>query len=251
MNNRNKPQNLSFLKICSFFFLTICLLTSCEQKSNNASLNEKFIDIYKIEINTKLEELNYVTNINPAKYKKGNSEIIEIQSRFNSIYNLIEKENHNIKPLLTEINNLIEKYCKLSSLKKIEIILNTNIDLIDNNELQILVLELNSSIISQLRYDIDRNDYKINKIFACVVPEKREIKLGETYKAVVMLVGVDSTSLPEITYENKSKKIKVKNSIIEIKGEKRGRFETKGEMRLKSESGVIHFYPFKFEIEVK
>lgn len=253
MNNRKRTQKLSSMKLIYLTLLTILLLSSCEQNSNKkASLNEELIDIYKMEIKMKLEDAKRLTEINPIKFKESYYEAKEIQSKFDSIYSLIEKNDLNINPLLKVIYDQTKKHYTYNTAKKIEIVLNANTTNIDSKELQTILLDLNSIIISQIQSDVDILDFKFNKICVVVLPEERVIKLGDTYKAYALIGAVDSTAIPTFTYENQSKQIKSTYGSIQIKSEKRGKFKSKGEMKLISNhDGTIYRFPFKFNYEVK
>jgi len=200
----------------------------------------------------KLEDAKKSTEINPMKYMESYWRIKEVQRKFDSIYSLIEKNNLNINPLLKEIYDQTRQHYKYNTAKKIEILLNTNTTNIDSKELQTILLELNSTIISQIHFDVDITDYKFNKIGVYVLPKEKVIKLGDTYKAYALIGAADSTSLPSITYEDQSKQLKTTSRLIQIKGEKRGKFKSRGEMKLISNyDGTIHSYPFVFNYEVK
>lgn len=253
MNNKNKTRKSFSLKLFLCCLTITVFFSSCEQNSNRyVSLNEKFIEIYKLDIKMKLADVKRSMEINPAKYRKSYYETKGIQSQFDSIYNLIEKDNFDFKPLLNQIFEQSKKHYRYKTAKKLECILNMNTTAIDKKELQSILLELNSTIITEIHYDVGFTDYRFNKISVFVIPEKRDIKLGETYKANVIIGGVDTTALPVITYEDQSKQLKSTYHIIQIKGEKRGKFESKGEMNLISNyDGFVHKFLFKFNYEVK
>jgi|GEM_PF-2422352 len=253
MKNINKTRNSFSIKLIFFSLVTVLFLISCEQNSNkNESLNEKLINIYKLEIKTKLAEIEELIKINPPKYLESFHEIQGVQLKFDSIYRLIEENNLNIHFLLKEIYDQTKNHYKYNTANKIDAILNTNTTSIDSKELQTILLELNSTIISQIRDDVGRTDYKFNKIDIFVIPEERVIKVGETYKGHVVIGAVDSTALPTISYEDQSKQLKSGFRLIEIKGEKKGKFKSKGEINLfVTDDGIENKYPFEFEYEVK
>jgi hypothetical protein len=239
------------MKLFLFSLIAALFLCSCEQNSNE-SLNEKFINIYKMEIKMKLSEMKELTVINPVKYMESYSEIKEVQRKFDLIYSLVEKNDLNINSLLKEIYNQTKKHYKYNMAKKLDIILNTNTNAIKRKELEFILLELNSTIISQIHDDVDRTDYKFNKINVFVIPEKKVIKLGDTYKAYTVIGAIDTTAIPTITYENQSRQLESSSWIIQIKGEKRGKFISKGNLELtRSEDGIKKMFPFEFEFEVK
>jgi len=252
MDIRIKTLNLFSFKLTSIIILTVLFLCSCEHNSNkNMSLNEKFIDIYKLDIKMKNNEMSELYEVNPMKYKEALFEIKGVQHKFDSIYNLVEEDNLNINPLLKEIYDQTKKYYQFNTAKKIELLLNTNTTVIDKVELQTMLLELNSTIISQIRCGLyKKSDYIFNKIKVIVIPEEREIKLGDTYKAFVVIAGVDTTALPLITYENQSNQIKSKYNTLQIKTEKKGKFKYKGVVNLMAnEEKKENKYPFEFEFE--
>jgi hypothetical protein len=253
MNNRNKTRNLFYIKLILYSLVMALSLSSCEQTSNNnVSLNDKFIDIYKMDIKMKLADLKDLTANNEMKYKSSYIETLVIQSKFDSIYSLIEENNLNIYPLLKEISTLTKKNYRYKTAKKIEIILNTNITAIDKKELQSILLELNSSIITQLRYDIDLTNLKVNRISILVAPEEKEVKLGEIYKARIIIAAVDSTNPPYIAYRNQTIKMTDGVGHLQIKAEKKGINESMGIVNLKStEDGIKRQFLFKFEFNVK
>lgn len=155
MEIRSKTRNLFSFKHTSIIILAAFFLCSCEQNSNkNMSLNEKFIDIYKLDIKMKNNEMSELYEVNPMKYKEALCEIKGVQHKFDSIYNLVEGDNLNINPLLKEIYDQTKKHYQYNTAKKIELLLNTNTNVIDKIELQTMLLELNSTIISQIRYDL-------------------------------------------------------------------------------------------------
>ena len=51
----------------------------------------------------KLAEIKELTEFNPTKYNKSYYEIKEIQSKFDSVYNLIDKKNLDVNPILKNI----------------------------------------------------------------------------------------------------------------------------------------------------
>jgi len=253
MNNRNKIRNSFSVKFIFLSLVTALFFSSCEQNSNrNVSLNEKFLDIYKTDIKMKLADLKDLTANNEMKYKSSYSETLVIQSKFDSIFSLIEENNLNINPLLKEIYALTKKHYRYKTVKKIEIILKTNTTEIDKKELQTILLELNSTIITELHYDIDQTSLKVNRIRILVAPEEKEVKLGDTYKASIIIASVDSTNPPYITFRNQTIKMTEGVGNIQIKAEKKGINEAMGVVNLKSsEDGTRRIYPFKFEFNVK
>jgi len=253
MNNRIKTRKLFSIKLSSIILLTTLFLSSCEQNSNkNERLNVKFIEIYKMDIKMKLADLQELTYMNPAKYKGPYYEIKKIQRKFDSIYSHVERNDLNINALLKEIYDQTKKNYRYDTANKLEIILNTNKTKLDKKELQSALLEINSTIISQLRDNIDYTDLKFNKIAVIVIPDEKVIKLGDTYKARVVIAGVDTTSPPSITYKDQSNQMKSIHGLLQIKGEKRGMYKSTGVVDLKAnESRITKRFTFDFEFEVK
>jgi len=253
MSNKNKTRNQFYIKFSFFYLVSILFLSSCVYNpSKKESLNEKFIDIYKMEINMKLEDFKRATEINGAKYMRAYDEIKDIQSKFNSIYSRIENNNSNINSLLNTIYDQSISHCKYNTAKKIEVILNSNKNNVDIKELEATLLELNSIIISERYSDVDKSDYKFNKLSVYVLPKENVIKLNDTYQAYALISAVDTTNIPTFTYEDQSKQIISTHGLIEIKGTKKGKFKSRGEMKLKSDlDGITQNYVFEFNYEVK
>lgn len=253
MSNKNKSPYSFSIKLFFISLVTTLLLSSCEQTSNkNVSLHEKFIDVYKMDIKIKLADFSELSINNALKYKSSYTEALVIQSKFDSIYNLIEENNLNINTLLKEISAITKKNYRYKTGKEIEILLNTNTTAIDKKELQAILLDLNSAIVSQLLNDIDMTALKVNKISALVVPEKQEVKLGDIYKAKIIIAAVDSTNPPYITFNNQTIIMSDGVGHIQVKAAKKGINESMGCVSLKSEEdGIKRQYLFKFEFNVK
>jgi len=253
MSDIQKHRKFFVHTLTHIFFLAVLFLSSCGQNPNkNKNFYKGFIDIYKTEINTELCDMKKLIELNPYKYKESYNEIKDIQCKFDTIYSRIERNDLNIIPSLKEIENLTKEHQNYKIEKKIEIILNMNIGELSRNELLAILNELNCSIISQIRFDIDKTDYKFNSIRVLVVPEKKVIKVGDTYKASVVIVAIDSTRLPKVTFVYESKNLQLSNGIIQIKGEKKGKFKSKGNVELiKSNDGIKRCFPFEFEFEVQ
>ena len=205
-----------------------------------------------MDIKMKLADLKDLTDNNRIKYKNSYIETLVIQSKFDSIYSFIEENNLNIKPLLKEISVFTKKHYRYKTAKKLKIMLNTNISLLDKKELQTILLELNSTIITELHYDIDLTNLKANRIHILVAPDGKEVKLGDTYKVRIIFAAVDSTNPPYITFKNQTIKMTDGVGYLQVKAEKKGINESMGIVNLMStEDGTKRQFPFKFEFNAK
>ena len=55
-----------------------------------------------------------------------------------------------------------------------------------------------SDLVQYLRGKVDADDFRVNKIFAAVIPESKNVVQGGTYKAQIILAASDTTASPEI-----------------------------------------------------
>lgn len=254
MTTLTKNKISDILKVVvSLVILTIVLLVSCTQNdSKKISSLEKYIDICRSEIMIKTKNFESAYKRNPQKYGEQLMESLEIQKEFDSIYNSIDNDNFEFKNRLKIIIEHSQKYINQTTIKKIDFITNSGIPSLGKLELKLLLLEINSNIISELYNSVESADFKFNRITACVLPKERMIRLGDTYKATVVIAAVDTTKLPIIHYEDQSKNIKSSYGLIEIKCNKRGKFKSRGNVELvSSDNGFTRKFGFWFEYEVR
>ena len=250
---KNKTRYPFSLKLIIYSIVIALFFNSCEQNpKGNLSLNERFIEIYRMDIKTNLADLKELSTKNKKRYEIPYNETLMVQNKFDSIYNFIEQNNYDFKSLLNQISEQTVGHCRLSTSKKIDCLLNINTTTIDKNELLKTLLELNSSIITDFRNKISSNDYKFNRICVFVIPEKREIKQGETFRAYVVIGGIDTTALPKITFNNQTIQMNNVNELIQIKGIKKGLNQSIGTVNMESQDdGIIRSYKFGVEFNVK
>ncbi|MHB9142882.1 MAG: hypothetical protein ACYC25_13485 [Paludibacter sp.] len=200
----------------------------------------------------KLANIKDLSDRNELKYKNSYTELLTIQSEFDSIYNLIGENNLNIKHLLKTISSLTAKNYRYKTANELEILSKIDTRDIGKNELQAVILELNSTILTDLSYNLDANELRVNRIDIIVVPEKKDIKIGDSYDAKIIIAAVDTTDSPYIKYNNEIIKMTGGVGYLQIKTEKKGKNKSTGLVYLPStiQKNILAF-PFNIEFEVK
>lgn len=253
MINQINKQRVNLKKVASLIVITTILFSSCiKNDSNKISQLEKYIDICKSEITLKTVDFEAAFRINPIKYGKPFMDSRELQKNFDEIYNSLDNNNLEVKDKLKTIKEQSNSYCEYLTREKIDFLLSSDLQSIERNNLKLLLLELNSVMISEFHKRVTESDLNFNVISAYILPKEKVIKCGETYVAKVIIGALDSTLLPKINFEDQSKNIKSTHNLIEIKGEKRGKFKSRGDVELvDSKTGITRRLVFEFEYEVK
>ena len=250
---RIKTKVSNFQKVYLTIVLTSLLFCSCVQKkSNKQNPLEKYIDMYSPEIKSKMKDFEDATKINPLKYNESYNKIQKLQKEFDEIYTSIDNNNVNFSDRLKEISKESLKYVEYRTIKKINFILESDLSSYEKSELKLILLEINSDLVTEFHNSSTKSDLKYNCFEVVVVPFEKVVKLGETYKARVLFCTVDTTLLPRINYNGETKIFKNTYGQIEIKADKRGKFKSSGSIELvRDASGFKCKYPFIFEYEVQ
>lgn len=246
-------KKISNMKLLLHILLIVLFLSSCSQNSNKEmSLNEKFIDINKMDINMKLDYIRGLAEKNELKYRKSYSEILTIQVKFDSIYNLIEKNNHNINHLLKSIANYTAKNYRYKTANGLDLLSKIDTKEFKKNEILAVVLELNSAILTDYTYNLVANDLSVNYISIVVIPKKKVLNINETYEAKIVIAAVDTTVSHFIKFNNETIKMTNGTGYLKMKAEKKGKNKLKGLVNLpKTNEDIIYAFPFNIEFDVK
>jgi hypothetical protein len=229
----------------------------CSRRIKSDSF-EKIKQVYTKEVVETLNLLENRVKMNPEKAISFYRRAQAINICFREIDSAISLENNKIF-ITNNLNKIIEIYGNKKFTN--DSILNIRFDIIksaiEKNELNkfennILLCELNSTIIRKINEDIDANDYKFNKIDAIVVSKKSKIKLGETYEANIYITASDTTRWPESTYKDEMISFEGGKGYLSIKGSSPGINKINGKIKLRIENKnkeVILPYEVIFEVK--
>ena len=235
---------------------------SCSQKETENSfiknnLEKKFSYLDK-------EFLKYYAfNFESFKSQYENTRITT--SLFKEIIEQLDNNNKiassNINLLDKKLNLLIEKY-NLEDHLQIDIFpLNLNIETENNENTKLNLFYAINEIYSVLLNSMTNDEYKFEEIIPLVIPETRNVRIGENFKAKIYLTGNDTTGMP-ICYvgENQNGKF-IKTDSLDVhsgvysfseKAEKLGIRKIKGQIVTfkvyEYERDTVHF---EFEYRVK
>ncbi len=252
MKNRSKTQKIITVKrICNLLLtIVLFLFSSCNSVPNKeTSLTFKLIDIYKTDIDNKLANLKELSLINELKYKNAYSEILKIQNEFNTIYKLIEENKLEIKSELYRITKLTEKNYRYRIAKELEVLSNSDTKKFEKNELLSRILDLNSTVLTELHYNLDATDLRVNRVNIVVIPEKTNLKAGEVLNAQIVIAAIDTTNVPYIKFDNKTIKISDGVGKIQINSTKKGKNKLNGLVYIPNNEYIL-VYPFNLNFEV-
>jgi|WetSurMetagenome_2_1015567.scaffolds.fasta_scaffold154439_1 hypothetical protein len=222
--------------------IVICLLSffGCTSPQEIKPLNDlkktvkNDIELYLMKFDIKYAE-------NPAIGKKPHQIAFGIHSNFKSIYSIINSSN----PVIDSIQKHLQYGLEYFGPSKIErdSSLNQRLDIINkalgNSKISIKVIEyllydLENHLLTKTYNDIEKNWYKFNDLKAVVVPEKKNILVGETYHAKIYIAAFDTTRWPVIKFKDSFLPIEDGYGILNIKGTSTG---------LKEYNGIIEWRP--------
>ena len=111
---------------------------------------------------------------------------------------------------------------------------------------------IRNEITRYLYSQIDKYDYKFNLIRPVVLENNNELKLGETYKAKILLFAVDTTSPPMYFINGDTIVTWNGYGIYNIKTSEKGNFEWRGTMKyFNNETGAFEEFPISDSYIVK
>ena len=115
------------------------------------------------------------------------------------------------------------------------------------SKIQVDVRNSETEVINHLFAQIDKSNFKFNKVGAVVIPKSTYITLGSSYEASVFVSATDSTQAPDITVSG-GQKLPLDDSgkgIYSVKPSKTGTATWGGVIALKAPDGTIRTFDFK------
>ena len=236
------------------FFLILLIATACQTK-NDKSAEDKIKQIYVSEINETFAAFEKRLASNELKTRPWHDLAKGINENFQKIDSIVKTgENYEkIKELLNE-NITLKWYLEKDSI--IHISMDIINDAIKNNKIdkfayQVLLLELNSKLIQKVYNEIDKSDYKFNKISAVVVPEKSIIRAGEIYRAQIFIGAFDTTQNPTITIDGRPIPIRNGRGIYQAMNQTKGLKQAQGEIEIRNDKNEKVKLPYSMKYEVR
>lgn len=233
-------------------------LISCSSQQEDKSLNE-LKKIFNNEIEVNLLNLDIRAAQNPSKASKQHRIAYSINENFKKVYSFFSDG----KPINDSVWTYLQEGLKYygidrinsDSLTRIRIeTINTMLTNNKNNNqgLECLIYELENKLLSKVYQDIDNNSYRFTDIKAIVVPEKIDLKLGETYHAKIYIAASDSTLGPIIKYKDYILPLEFDHGVLNIRATKVGHFQQSGSIdwRIEDKSKSI-ILPFEVTFNVK
>lgn len=114
------------------------------------------------------------------------------------------------------------------------------------SKLQNDIRNTESEIVQHLIGQIDAGDFRVNKIEALVIPDSKYLIKGAKYHAQIVLAATDSTRPLEIEIGGKP----IENGVYEFGCGSTGKFEYKGNIKMKKPNGEEVTYPFNSDYVV-
>jgi hypothetical protein len=246
------------MKKCLVFTVFCIFLISCISQQEDKSLNDlKKIIKNEIEVNLINFDVRYAQN--PAKGYRQHRIAIGIHENFKKVYSLISSGKPNNDSLRKNLQEGLEYYGMIEL--NADSLIKSRLETIYNaltyskktcQELEYLIYELENKLLSKTYQNIDKNSFKFTEIKAIVVPEKTDLKLGETYHAKIYITASDSTLGPIIKYKEFYLPLESDHGVLNIRATKVGHFQQSGsiEWRIEDKSKSI-ILPFEVIFNVK
>jgi hypothetical protein len=229
-------------------------LIGCNNNESDYQNSDKLKDIYLYDIKLLTYSVEKRNSLNPPKVAPMFYRVKKINANFKDIFSLLGSVDNKSKILdiLGENYDLIY-YTKDSTIDMRINILKKELEKdFDNQQIKLLLYELNCKMLRNISESIDKNDYKFNRVYAIVIPEKTVIRQGETYHSNIIMAAYDSTHYPKIKVMNEEIPVEYGRGILSIQSKNKG---------LKNYSGEIEWYkedlnqtvklPFVINFEVK
>jgi hypothetical protein len=204
-------------------------LSGCSYQRKDKSLDD-LREVLKNEIDQSLQNFDRRYALDPVKAKKAHYIAYGLNDNFNLIYLHIESGKLSKDSIQKYLQNGLEYYGDKniennSTLKNRVQIINQALNTRDapNQRIEFLICELENILLLKTYQEIDKNAFKFNDLKAIVVPEKTEIKLGETFQAKIYMAAFDTTRWPMIKFKEEDYlPIEDGCGILRIKGTSRG-----------------------------
>ena len=231
--NRNLENSINQIDLRNIYI--------CAKFEELYSLNPEKVGPWLHQAQTVRQEADELYNyIQYIKNKKAINEIVNLQEKLNAhtsfLLSLLEGKYGEYKIL--SYDNVKELY-KMSPRAFVAALSKIQLD-IKSNETEILQWLTNM---------IDINDYRVNEMCVVTLPEKTNIKLGETYRAQIVLAARDTTVHPDVRVNGES--IKDPNGWYVVKPTSKGTFTYNGDMRFIAPNGEMCVFVFQSSYVVR
>jgi gliding motility-associated protein GldM len=119
------------------------------------------------------------------------------------------------------------------------------------SKIQVDVRNAETEVINHLFTQIDKSNFKFNKLDAVVIPKSTYVTLGSTYEASVFVSATDSTQAPLITVTDQTLPLdELGRGIYSVKPSSTGVKKWGGIISLKAPDGTTKNYKFNSEYSV-
>ncbi len=119
------------------------------------------------------------------------------------------------------------------------------------SKIQVDVRNAETEVINHLFTQIDKSNFKFNKLGAVVIPKSTYITTGSTYEASIFVSASDSTQAPAITVEGQSIPLdEFGRGVYTARASSTGLKRYNGEIALKAPDGTTKNYKFNSEYSV-
>ncbi len=266
------------MKRHTFIIIGLIFFYSCGRQENNYFLNESKVVNKKINYN--LEKIQEKYMLNPGMVKPYFEIANYLKTNFDSILNFVDQgDKTKFQNRLDELYNTIKSapYFDSQYIKEI-VIPNRFKKWIDKAEisnyfenkgiLKLDLLNLENELTNHLYNSIQADYYKFNKLEAMVVDSSDNVKVGDIYKAYIILAAEDTTIYPSIIVADYLQPDSVLNpirpdnkktfyiNVIDGKGiyqkkiHKLGKQGFKGVIQIPNSNGELERYIFHKEFTV-